>query len=75
MKPKLRSFLEFGSPDQELEGIRVAGPAFDQLRLPQPQQRVFSGYISNGSTGIARVTFLDGLTGAGRGTWSERDTA
>ena len=31
--------------------------------FPQPQQQqAFSGYISNGSTGSARVTFLDGLT-------------
>src|SRR6202043_3254688 len=32
--------------------------------FPQPQQQqAFYGYISNGSTGSARVTFLDGLTG------------
>src|ERR1700756_5320504 len=32
--------------------------------FPQPQQQAFYGYISNGSTGSARVTFLDGLTGS-----------
>src|SRR5207253_11141910 len=30
---------------------------------PQPQQQALSGYISNGGTWSARVTFLDGLTG------------
>jgi len=35
------------------------------IRQPQPQpqqQQAISGYISNGSTGSARVTFLNGLT-------------
>src|SRR6267154_5352246 len=49
---KRRSLRELGNPF----GI----PTFPQ---PQQQQAIF-GYISNGSTGIARVTFLDGLTGA-----------
>ncbi len=47
---KRRSLRELGNPF----GI----PTFPQ---PQQQQALF-GYISNGSTGIARVTFLDGLT-------------
>ncbi|MGB9436224.1 MAG: hypothetical protein WBQ89_28500, partial [Candidatus Acidiferrum sp.] len=39
------------------------GNPFGIPTFPQPQQQqAFSGYISNGSTGIARVTFLDGLT-------------
>jgi hypothetical protein len=33
--------------------------------FPQPQQQAFSGYISNGATWVALVTFLDGLTRGG----------
>src|SRR5207245_8599785 len=47
---KRRSLRELGNPF----GI----PTFPQ---PQQQQALF-GYISNGSTGITRVTFSDGLT-------------
>jgi hypothetical protein len=43
--------------------LRELGNPFGIPTFPQPQQQqAFSGYISNGSTGIARVTFLDGLT-------------
>ncbi|HTF22628.1 MAG TPA: hypothetical protein VK937_01780, partial [Candidatus Limnocylindria bacterium] len=45
--------------------LRELGNPFGIPTFPQPQQQqALSGYISNGSTGIARVTFLDGLTGA-----------
>src|SRR5579859_4631874 len=30
--------------------------------FPQPQRQAFSGYISNGATWIARVTFSNGMT-------------
>src|SRR5712692_7294533 len=44
--------------------LRELGNPFGIPTFPQPQQQqALSGYISNGSTGIARVTFLDGLTG------------
>src|SRR5882672_1509673 len=47
---KRRSLRELGNPF----GIRT---------FPQPQQQqTFSGYISNGATWIARVTFSNGLT-------------
>ena len=46
----------------------LASRAWKSLRdshFPQPQQQqAFYGYISNGSTGSARVTFFDGLTGS-----------
>jgi hypothetical protein len=36
------------------------------LLIPQPQQQqAFSGYISNGATWLAPVTFSDGLTRGG----------
>src|SRR4029077_9221544 len=47
--------------------LRELGNPFGIPTFPQPQQQqAFYGYISNGSTGSARVTFLDGLTGRGR---------
>src|SRR5271167_643406 len=46
--------------------LRELGNPFGIPTFPQPQQQqAFYGYISNGSTGSARVTFLDGLTGVG----------
>ncbi len=46
--------------------LRELGNPFGIPTFPQPQQQqAFYGYISNGSTGSARVTFLDGLTGEG----------
>ncbi|HEY6270082.1 MAG TPA: hypothetical protein VIX11_17405, partial [Candidatus Acidoferrum sp.] len=45
--------------------LRELGNPFGIPTFPQPQQQqALFGYISNGSTGIARVTFLDGLTRA-----------
>src|SRR5882762_10381122 len=43
--------------------LRELGNPFGIPTFPQPQQQqTFSGYISNGSTWIARVTFSNGLT-------------
>src|SRR5882762_4554278 len=43
--------------------LRELGNPFGIPTFPQPQQQqTFSGYISNGATWIARVTFSNGLT-------------
>src|SRR6266403_1409603 len=56
--------------------LRELGNPFGIPTFPQPQQQqALSGYISNGSTGIARVTFLDGLTGPVQAELSKRSVA
>ncbi|HKV60367.1 MAG TPA: hypothetical protein VJO16_00510, partial [Candidatus Acidoferrum sp.] len=45
--------------------LRELGNPFGIPTFPQPQQQqAISGYISNGTTWIARVTFSNGLTRA-----------